>query len=200
MPARTRPRLRTAAGLLLVATAATACTSGPGHHSSDSPSVPKALQVLPLLAEAGLPAALGTPLSEFKDDGGVASTDRFISQAETQSRLTRFNVSLQTYQSPIAADLAYNRLTLSGGTPIRGLGDKAMDLVATQVIVLKASQVLVVGVDTTSAGLGYIGEHGRTPASLLAVLDQPARTVAGAIAPQLTGTAVSGIQPRKGGG
>jgi hypothetical protein len=47
----------------------------------------------------------------------------------------------------------------------------------------------------TRRGLG-----GRTPTSLLAVLDQPARALAGAIAPQLTGASASGVHPRDGGG
>jgi hypothetical protein len=192
MPARTQPRLRAAAGLLLIATAATACTSSPPHTSTGSASVPKAFQAWPLVTGGGLPVALGTPLNGFKDDGSTASADGVISKAEMQSRLTRFHVSLQSYPNPAEADLAYNRLTLSGGRPISGLGDTAMDLVATQVIVRKASQVLVVGVDTTPAGLDYIADHGKTPASLLAVLDQPARAVAGVIAPNLLGVAVSG--------
>jgi hypothetical protein len=83
------------------------------------------------------------------------------------------------------AQQAYNQLTLSGGTPLPGIGEKASDTIATQVVVLKFSQVLVVHVDLTPAGIDYLGENAKSPASLVAALDNPARAVARAVAPQL---------------
>jgi hypothetical protein len=215
---RVRPVSSLIVAFLLAAAALAACGSNSPHHS-DAPTVPldpgsgsgpsptgaagsagstgviaapKAFQALPLLTQAGLTTALGTPLKGFQDDGGTASTEGFISIAETEDRLTRFRVSLQSYPSAANATQAYNELTRSGGTALAGLGDKAMDLVATQVVVLKASQVLLVGVYPTPAGLDYIGENDKSPASLLTLLDKPARAVATAIAPHLVGTAVSG--------
>ncbi len=216
MPTRTGPGLGIA-GLILAAAALAACSSstphkvstgpvdtslgggpssaGAGHDGPGPVPAPKELQALPLLTATGLPTALGTSVHGFQDDGGTASTypsAGFISTAETETRLTRFQVSLQSYTNPADATQAYNQLTASGGTPIAGLGDKAMAQVAQQVVVLKGSQVLVVGVNLTSAGNDYLAEHDKSPASVLAALDRPARAAARAIVPQLTGAAVSG--------
>ncbi len=87
---------------------------------------------------------------------------------------------------------AYNQFSGTGATPLPGVGDKALDLVGTQVVVLKASQVLVVNVDLTSAGEDYLGQNDKSPESQLTALDKPARAAAQAIAARLTGSPASG--------
>ena len=215
MAPHSRPRRGIAAGLMVVATAITACGSGSPHKTGTPPAsqgphrgsatpstgspgspglkpAPKALQALPLLKLTELSAAIGTPLNGLQDDGGTSSGSEFFSVAETESHLTRFRISLQSFANPAAAMDAYSQLSGTGGTPLAGIGDKAVDLVGEQVVVLKASQVLVVNVNLTSAGQDYLGQNDKSPESMLAALDKPARAAAQAIAAQLTGSPTSG--------
>ncbi len=182
-------------------TGGSSAPAGPSQSASTSAghvapaASPRTVQALSLLTTAHLPAALGTGVHGFEDDGGTATTypsTGFVSDAETETRLTRFRVSLQSWTSPTAAREAYGELTRSGGTPIPGLGDKAIDQVGEQIVVLHTSQVLIVGVIPTTAGEDYLATHDKSPAALRSVLDRPARAAAKALAPQLTGTAVTG--------
>ena len=205
-----------AAGLVVVATALSACGSGSPQKTSTSPAhgqphsgsatpsagssassslkpAPKALQALPLLKLTELSTAIGTPLNGLQDDGGTSSpSGGFVSVAETESHLTKFRISLQSYANPAAAMQVYKQLTVNGGTPLPGIGDKALDSIGTQVIVLKASQVLTVNVNLTSAGEDYLGQNDKSTESLLTALDKPARAAAQAIAAQLTGSPAIG--------
>ncbi len=113
-----------AAGLMVVATTLAACGSGSPHTTSTSPAhkepqhgtatpsagssgspilrpAPEALQALPLLKLSELGAAVGSPLNGLQDDGGASSpSGGFVSVAETESHLTRFRISLQSYANP----------------------------------------------------------------------------------------------------
>jgi len=169
-------------------------TPAPSRHPTPA-APPRDLQALALLTAAGLPAALRAGGHGYQDDGGTATTYPslgFASEADTETTLTRFRVSLQSWDTPATASDDYDALTRSGGTPMTGLGEKAMDQIGEQIVVLEGSQVLVVGVDLTPAGEDYLAAHGKSPAALLAVMDRPARSAAKALAAHLSGHPATG--------
>jgi hypothetical protein len=169
-------------------------TSGGAVAPSASLSAaPPALVASHLIDAANLSMAVGSAVTGNQDDGGVSpDATHFVSQAETESRLTRFSVMLTTYDKTASATQAYRQQVGGGTTPLPGVGDEAAYQPGAQVAVRKGAQVLSLRVDATPAGESMLVATAKSPASIQAVLTQPSLQVARALAGQLSGQSLSG--------